>query len=72
MPVVPAELSARERAEVDLSVCGACLHQPYPSQVVHDLPGVGQVAACSDPTNCRLRCEALGMWCTYEPSRRAA
>lgn len=72
MPVVPAEPSARERAKVDLSVCGACLRLPFPTYVVWDLPAVGRVAACSDPANCRLRCEALGMWCTYEPARRAA
>ena len=72
MPVVPAELSARERAKPDLAVCGSCLHKPYPTYVVWDLPGVGRVAACSDPTNCRLRAQALGTWCTYEPMRAAA
>ena len=70
--MVPAELSARERAKADPSVCGACLHKPYPSYVVWDLPGVGRVVACSDSTNCRLRCEALGMWRTYEPMAAVA
>lgn len=67
MPVIPAEPSAAQRTRPDTAVCGSCLHQPYPTHVIHDLPGVGRVAACSDPTTCRRRAQALGIWCVYEP-----
>ena len=28
------------------------------------------VRMCVDPTACRRRCEAAGVWCTYRPEAR--
>lgn len=72
MVLIPAEPSAQQRAKPDLAVCGSCLHKPYPTYVVHDLPGVGRVAACSNPAHCRHRAELRGIYRTYEPIGAAA
>lgn len=63
MGIIRAEPAAGERGKVDTSVCGSCRQVPAPSYIIFDLPGVGRVAACSDPRGCRVRAQALGIWC---------
>lgn len=63
MGLIRAEPAAEQRGRVDTSICGSCRQTPYPTHVIHDLPGVGRVAACADPRHCRVRAQTLGIWC---------
>jgi|SRR5262245_2890808 len=58
-----ARAAGLERRHAERSVCEACRQAPQPTYVVWDLPGVGRVAACADSRGCRVRAQALGIWC---------